>query len=155
MIAWRRSSDVKRSVRLFVIIGKLAHTHHLVKCFFACCRFIILHLFRDHAPRLVLRDRKIGAGKILSFESGRNIVLTFPVRVFQMNPMGTLKKGGILAGFIDDTIGLLYLATLRKPCESIDITVIFVRAVKPGPFVSSARSLRQRAKRYCKSRWRR
>jgi uncharacterized protein (TIGR00369 family) len=72
--------------------------------------------------------------KILAFVSGRSITLAFPVREFQTNPVGTLQ-GGILSSFIDDAFGCLCFATTRKPCISIDLTVNFIRPVKPGAFV--------------------
>jgi uncharacterized protein (TIGR00369 family) len=73
-------------------------------------------------------------GKILSFQSGKNIVIAYPVREFQTNPVGTLQ-GGILSSFFDDAFGCLFFASLRKPCVSIDMTVNFIRSVKPGAFV--------------------
>jgi uncharacterized protein (TIGR00369 family) len=73
-------------------------------------------------------------GKILAFESGRNITLAFPVGEFQTNPVGTLQ-GGILSSFIDDAFGCLCFASLRKPCVSIDMTVNFIRPIKLGAFV--------------------
>jgi acyl-CoA thioesterase len=73
-------------------------------------------------------------GKVLAFKSGKNITLSFPVREFQMNPVGTLQ-GGILSSFIDDAFGCLCFASLHKPCVSIDMTVNFIRPVKPGAFV--------------------
>ena len=73
-------------------------------------------------------------GKILSFQSGKNIVIAYPVREFQTNPVGTLQ-GGILSSFFDDAFGCLCFASLRKPCVSIDMTVNFIRSVKPGAFV--------------------
>ena len=74
------------------------------------------------------------AGKILSFESGKSISIAFPVREFQTNPVGTLQ-GGILSSFFDDAFGMLCFASLHKPCVTIDITVNFIRPVKPGLFV--------------------
>lgn len=73
-------------------------------------------------------------GKILAFESGKSITLAFPVREFQTNPVGTLQ-GGILASFFDDAFGTFCFASLRKPCISIDMTVNFIRPVKPDAFV--------------------
>ena len=87
--------------------------------------------------------------KILSLASGRNIVLAFPVRETQVNPMGTLQ-GGILCSFFDEAFGTLSFASLRKPCISIDIAVNFVRPIRPGEvvivraeFKSKSRSLLQ------------
>ena len=73
-------------------------------------------------------------GKILSFETGKSITLAFPVRESQTNPVNTLQ-GGILSSFIDDAFGCLCFATTRKPCVSIDMTVNFIRPVRPGAFV--------------------
>jgi uncharacterized protein (TIGR00369 family) len=73
-------------------------------------------------------------GKILSFEPGKSISLAFPVHEFQTNPVGTLQ-GGILASFFDDAFGALCFASLRKPSVSIDMTVNFIRSIKPGAFV--------------------
>ena len=73
-------------------------------------------------------------GKILSFESGKRISVAFPVSEFQTNPVGTLQ-GGILSSFFDDAFGCLCFASLRKPCVTIDMTVNFIRPVKPGSFV--------------------
>jgi len=72
-------------------------------------------------------------GKILAFEPGKSISIVFPVREFQMNPVGTLQ-GGILASFIDDAFGCLCFASTHKPCISIDMNVNFIRPVKPGAF---------------------
>ena len=74
------------------------------------------------------------AGKILSFEAGKNISVAFPVREFQTNPVGTLQ-GGILSSFIDDAFGMLCFASLHRPCVTIDITVNFIRPVKLGSVV--------------------
>ena len=73
-------------------------------------------------------------GKILSFESGKNISIAFPVSQFQTNPIGTLQ-GGILSSFFDEALGCLCFASLHKPCVTIDMTVNFIRPVKPGSFV--------------------
>ncbi|MBI5847496.1 MAG: PaaI family thioesterase [Nitrospirae bacterium] len=73
-------------------------------------------------------------GKILSFESGKSITIAFPVSEFQTNPIGTLQ-GGILSSFFDETFGCLCFASLHKPCVTIDMTVNFIRPVKPGSFV--------------------
>jgi|GEM_PF-1359145 len=73
-------------------------------------------------------------GKILSFESGKRISVAFPVSEFQTNPVGTLQ-GGILSSFFDHAFGCLCFASLRKPCVIIDMTVNFIRPVKPGSFV--------------------
>jgi uncharacterized protein (TIGR00369 family) len=81
------------------------------------------------APTFVTHE-----GKILSFESGKRISVAFPVRESQTNPIGTLQ-GGILSSFFDDAFGMLCFASLHKPCVSIDMTVNFIRSVKPGLFV--------------------
>jgi uncharacterized protein (TIGR00369 family) len=81
------------------------------------------------APTYVAHD-----GRILSFESGKRISVAFPVSEFQTNPVGTLQ-GGILSSFFDDAFGCLCFASLRKPCVTIDMTVNFIRPVKPGSFV--------------------
>jgi uncharacterized protein (TIGR00369 family) len=73
-------------------------------------------------------------GKILSFESGKRISVAFPVSESQTNPIGTLQ-GGILSSYFDDAFGCLCFASLRKPCVTIDMTVNFIRPVKPGSFV--------------------
>jgi uncharacterized protein (TIGR00369 family) len=73
-------------------------------------------------------------GKILFFESGKRISVAFPVSGFQTNPVGTLQ-GGILSSFFDDAFGMLCFASLHKPCVTIDMTVNFIRPVKPGSFV--------------------
>jgi uncharacterized protein (TIGR00369 family) len=72
--------------------------------------------------------------KILSFDSGKSILLAFPVREDQANPIGTLQ-GGVLCSFFDDAFGSLSFASLRKPCISIDMTVNFIRPARPGEFV--------------------
>jgi uncharacterized protein (TIGR00369 family) len=69
--------------------------------------------------------------KIQSFESGKSITLVFLVREHQRNPIGTLQ-GGILCSFIDDAFGTLSFASLRKPCVSVDMTVNFIRPIRPG-----------------------
>ncbi len=73
-------------------------------------------------------------GKILSFASGKSISIAFPVSELQTNPIGTLQ-GGILSSFFDETAGCLCFASLHKPCVTIDMTVNFIRPVKPEAFV--------------------
>lgn len=76
-------------------------------------------------------------GRVLAFDKNRRIVLAFPVRTEQTNPLGTIQ-GGILASFIDDAFGSLCFASLRKPCVSIDLNVNFIRPLKPGELVTIA-----------------
>lgn len=73
-------------------------------------------------------------GKILSFESGKRISVAFPVSEFQTNPVGTLQRG-ILSSFFDDAFGLLCFASLHKPYVTINMTMTFIRPVKPDSFV--------------------
>jgi len=73
-------------------------------------------------------------GRILAFESGKRISVAFPVSELQTNPVGMLQ-GGILSSYFDDAFGCLCFASLHKPCVTIDMTVNFIRSVKPGSFV--------------------
>jgi len=73
-------------------------------------------------------------GKILTFASGKSILVVFPVSELQTNPVGMLQ-GGILSSFFDDTFGMLCFASLHKPCVTIDMTVNFIRPVKLGSLV--------------------
>ena len=73
-------------------------------------------------------------GKILSFVSGKSISIAFPVSELQTNPIGTLQ-GGILSSFFDETFGCLSFASLHKPCVTIDMTVNFIRFMRPGEIV--------------------
>lgn len=84
--------------------------------------------------------------KILSFESGRSIVLVFPVREHQANPIGALQ-GGILCSFFDDAFGTLSFASMRKPCVSVDMTVNFIRPVRPGEFVTVRAEFKSKSKK--------
>lgn len=84
--------------------------------------------------------------RILSFESGRSIVLAFPVREHQTNPIGTLQ-GGVLCSFIDDAFGTLSFASMRKPCVSIDLSVNFIRPVRPGELVSVRAEFKAKSKK--------
>jgi uncharacterized protein (TIGR00369 family) len=84
---------------------------------------------RLSAPSYVANE-----GKILSFESSKRISVAFPVSELQTNPVGMLQ-GGILSSFFDDAFGCLCFASLHKPCVTIDMTVNFIRPVKPGSFV--------------------
>jgi len=92
--------------------------------------------FQVKYPELKLPPPSFRASgaRILSFDSGRSIVLAFPVREDQANPIGTLQ-GGILCSFFDDAFGTLSFASLRKPCVSIDMTVNFIRPARPGEYV--------------------
>jgi uncharacterized protein (TIGR00369 family) len=85
-------------------------------------------------------------GKILSFESSERISVAFPVSESQTNPVGTLQ-GGILSSFFDDAFGCLCFASLRKPCVTIDMTVNFIRPVKPGSFVVIHAAFKARGKK--------
>ncbi|NTV14848.1 MAG: PaaI family thioesterase [Desulfobulbaceae bacterium] len=85
-------------------------------------------------------------GKIISFESGKNIAVVFPVGEMQTNPVGTLQ-GGILTSFFDDAFGILCMVSLHKPCVTIDMTVNFIRPVKPGSFVVIRAEFKARGKR--------
>jgi uncharacterized protein (TIGR00369 family) len=73
-------------------------------------------------------------GKILTFASGQSLSIVFPVGEAQTNPVGTLQ-GGILSSFFDDAFGMLCFASLHRPCVTIDLSVNFIRPVKPGSFV--------------------
>ena len=72
--------------------------------------------------------------RIIAHERNKSLTVAFAVREEQTNPIGTLQ-GGILCSFFDDTFGPLSLATMRKPCVSIDMTVNFIRPVRPGETV--------------------
>ncbi len=72
--------------------------------------------------------------KIVSFRAGDYILLAFPVQPHQTNPIGTLQ-GGILCSFFDDAFGSLSIASLRRPCVSIGMSVNFIRAARPGDSV--------------------
>ncbi len=69
--------------------------------------------------------------KILAHEPNQSLTVSFVVREEQTNPVGSLQ-GGILASFFDDTFGPLAFRTMRKPCVSVDMTVNFIRQVRPG-----------------------
>jgi len=99
-------------------------------------KFFIDQEFATQYPDVTIPPRTFIAheGKILSFEKGKSISLAFPVRDFQTNPVGTLQ-GGILASFFDDAFGVLSFASLRKPCVSIDMTLNFIRPIKPDTHV--------------------
>ncbi|HUJ18797.1 MAG TPA: PaaI family thioesterase [Nitrospirota bacterium] len=72
--------------------------------------------------------------KIIAYVPNKSLTVAFPVREDQTNPVGSLQ-GGILGSFFDDTFGPLSFKTMRKPCVSIDITVNFIRPVRPGETV--------------------
>lgn len=87
--------------------------------------------------------------RIIAHEPNRSLAVEFTVREDQTNPLGSLQ-GGILASFFDDTFGPLAFRTTGKPCISIDMTVNFVRQVRPGEaivvraeFKSKSRTLLQ------------
>jgi uncharacterized protein (TIGR00369 family) len=73
--------------------------------------------------------------RIVGHEQHRSLTVAFPVSEAQTNPVGSLQ-GGILAGYFDNTFGPLSFATMRKPCVSIDMTVNFIRPVRPGETVT-------------------
>jgi len=72
--------------------------------------------------------------KIIAYEPNKSLTVVFPIREDQANPVGSLQ-GGVLASFFDDTFGPLAFRTTRKPCVSIDMTVNFIRQVRPGESV--------------------
>ncbi len=72
--------------------------------------------------------------KIIAHEPNKSLTVAVPVSEEQTNPVGSLQ-GGILASYFDNTFGPLSFATMRRPCVSIDMTVNFVRAVRPGETV--------------------
>jgi len=73
--------------------------------------------------------------KIIGHEPNKSLTVSFPVREEQTNPVGSLQ-GGILSSFFDDTFGPLAFKTTGKPCVSIDMTVNFIRQVRPGETVT-------------------
>jgi uncharacterized protein (TIGR00369 family) len=73
--------------------------------------------------------------KIISHEPNKSLTISFPIREDQTNPVGSLQ-GGILGSFFDDTFGPLAFKTTQKPCVSIDMTVNFIRQVRPGEIVT-------------------
>ncbi len=77
--------------------------------------------------------RSSGA-RVIFCERGKSLVLDFPVREEQTNPIGTLQ-GGILCSFFDDVFGTLSFVSLRRPCVTIDMNVNFVRGARPGEIV--------------------
>ena len=72
--------------------------------------------------------------KIIAHEPNQSLTVAFLVREEQTNPVGSLQ-GGILSSFFDDAFGPLTFKTMRKPCVSIDMTVNFIRQVRPGETV--------------------
>lgn len=72
--------------------------------------------------------------RIIAHEPNKSLTIAFPVSEEQTNPVGSLQ-GGILASYFDNTFGPLSFATMRKPCVSIDMTVNFIRPVRPGETV--------------------
>jgi uncharacterized protein (TIGR00369 family) len=104
--------------------------------------------FSARYPGIELPPQSFVSSKaeILHFESGSSIVLAFQVRTDQTNPIGTLQ-GGVLCSFFDDAFGTLSFASVRKPCVSIDLTVNFIRAMKPGETVTIRAEIKSRNKK--------
>lgn len=72
--------------------------------------------------------------RIIAHEPNKSLTIAFPVSEEQTNPVGTLQ-GGILASYFDNTFGPLSFAAMRKPCVTIDMTINFIRPVRPGETV--------------------
>jgi uncharacterized protein (TIGR00369 family) len=73
--------------------------------------------------------------KIIAYEPNKSLTVRFPVLDKHANPVGFLQ-GGVLCSLFDNVFGPLSFSTLRKPCVSIDMNVNFIRAAKPGEFVT-------------------
>lgn len=84
--------------------------------------------------------------KITACEANRSLTVEFPVNDSQTNPLGYLQ-GGILGSYFDNVFGPLSFATVRKPCVSIDMTVNFVRPVRPGEIVTIRAEFKSRSKK--------
>ncbi len=94
--------------------------------------------FHDEAFRSIYPALKMpppsflsNCARIVSFQTGKSLVLDFPVREEQTNPIGTLQ-GGVLCSFFDDVFGTLSCASLRRPCVTIGMNVNFIRGARPG-----------------------
>ena len=84
--------------------------------------------------------------KIIAHEPNRSLTVRFPVFEKHANPVGFLQ-GGVLCSLFDNVFGPLSFSTLRKPCVSIDMNVNFIRAVKPGEFVTIRAEFASRTKK--------
>ena len=84
--------------------------------------------------------------RIVAHEPNTSLTIMFPVSEEQTNPVGSLQ-GGILASYFDNTFGPLSFATMRKPCVSIDMTVNFIRPVRPGEMVTIRAEFKSRSRK--------
>lgn len=68
----------------------------------------------------------------------RTLTLTFTVRDWMLNPKGTLH-GGIMATMLDMSMGLLSrYYRLTNEVSTVNLTVNYLRAVRPGCAVTAA-----------------
>ena len=85
-------------------------------------------------------------GHITEFKAGEFMVVEFPIRRAQLNPLGNLQ-GGIMGAFIDDTMGPLTFATVRKPTVSLDLSVNFIRGASENERVRVRAEVKSRGRR--------
>lgn len=66
---------------------------------------------------------------IESYEKNKSIVVAFPVKLNQTNPMGFMQGGYIAAAF-DNAFGPLSYLVAKKPTTTIDMNIQYIRSVK-------------------------
>ncbi len=69
--------------------------------------------------------------EIVGYIKNKSIVVRFPVRETQTNPMGFMQGGYIAAAF-DNAYGPLSYLVAKKPTTTIDMNIQYIRSVATG-----------------------
>lgn len=68
-------------------------------------------------------------GRFEKYEKNKRLVVSFPVKENQTNPMG-MMQGGYIAAAFDNTFGPLSYLTTQKPMVTIDLSCQYIRGVE-------------------------
>ncbi len=68
-------------------------------------------------------------GKMESYVKNKSIIVSFPVKENQTNPMG-MMQGGYIAAAFDNAFGPLSYLVAKKPTTTIDMNIQYIRGVE-------------------------
>ncbi|WP_411821283.1 PaaI family thioesterase [Leptospira sp. 'Mane'] len=73
-------------------------------------------------------------GKMVSYVKNKSIIVSFPVKENQTNPMG-MMQGGYIAAAFDNAFGPLSYLVAKKPTTTIDMNIQYIRGVETNQTV--------------------
>lgn len=70
-------------------------------------------------------------GQFEEYEKNKRLVVSFPVKANQTNPIG-MMQGGYIAAAFDNTFGPLSYLIAKRPCVTMDMSQQYIRSVETG-----------------------